>query len=168
MWSSRQDVLRLFRIALRRPPWHLALALLISAWTLAWIVGHYLVGDGWSPLRVPEAALAGLGADLGGVSSAVRGWLAEDSRAPLLRTLGWLAGVAWAATTRRAQFSALLGWVAVMVSAEGLGYHAAVHRAVLGMLLFMTVLYLAALPFRRAVVDRTARLLPPDVLSAGA
>ncbi|WP_016701269.1 hypothetical protein, partial [Actinoalloteichus spitiensis] len=167
MWSSRQDVLRLFRIALRRPPWHLALALVISAWTLAWIVGHYLVGAGWSPLRVPEAALAGLGVDLGGVLSGVREWLEASERAPMLRTLGWLAGVAWAATTRRAQFSALLGWIAVMVAAEGLGYHGAVHRAVLGMVLFMAVLYLLALPFRRAVVDRTARLLPPDVLSAG-
>lgn len=148
------EVLRLCRLAARRPRWQLVVAFPLSVWVLAWIIGQ-AVGD-----MTPLGLLGWTGVPLDPVS----GW--ARARADVLVWLGPVGGLCWAATTERAQLPALCGWFAVLVAGEAGGYHQAVHRAVLSMAAFALVLGLVSLSGRRAfVVDRVA-VIPRDVLRA--
>jgi hypothetical protein len=164
MLSKRQELARLWGSVVTRPSWQLVLAVLVSAWTLAWIVGQ--AGPQRSPIGLLRDAVAWAGAPTGWLDAAI-GWLADSRRHGLLGGLAVAGGLSWAATTERRQAPALLGWLAVMAAGQGIGYPGAVHRAVLAMACFVGLLLLLSLPWRRAVVVRRVVLLPRDVLRAG-
>ncbi|MBM7810844.1 hypothetical protein [Saccharothrix algeriensis] len=159
MREHRRELVRLSRVAVDRPPWQLALAVLVSVWSLAWVVGQPFGAPG--PLDVVDRALTWAGVPTG--------WLAHVGAWCAGRT-GWLAvvgGLLWAMTRARQQLSALLGWLAVMLAAESVGY-GAVHRALLTFAVFAAVLGVVSIPGRRAfVVDRIA-IIPKDVGRAAA
>ncbi|MEJ2857607.1 MULTISPECIES: hypothetical protein [unclassified Saccharothrix] len=183
MKEQRRELVRLCRCAVDRPRWQLGLAVVVSVWSLAWVVGQTgVLGQAWaadpagaadpvgaasrqfgapSPLDVVRAPLAWAGVPVGWLA-AVEAWCAGRT--------GWLApvgGLLWAMTTTRRQFPALGGWLAVMAAAQSVGY-GAVHRALLALAVFLAVVGLASIPGRRAfVVDRIA-LIPKDVARAAA
>jgi hypothetical protein len=147
-------LLRLCRLAVRRPRWQLVIAVPLSVWVLAWVVGQ-LFGS-FSPLEL----FLWTGLPLESASSWAR------DRADVLVWLAVVGGLCWAATTERAQLPALCGWLAVLVAGEAAGYQPAVHRAMLSMVAFALVLAVASISGRRAfVVDRVA-VIPRDVLRA--
>lgn len=140
----------------------------MSLWTAGWILGQIGPPETrLSPLGVPGEVLAFFGLDVAQAVQTAGDFLAEPERRTVLLLCAWGAGVLWAATTERSQFPALLGWSSVMIAAEGLGYHEAVYRAILGMVGLIALLFLCSLPLRRVPVCRRARLLPRDVLSTG-
>ncbi|MFI9813706.1 hypothetical protein [Saccharothrix variisporea] len=159
MKEQRRELVRLCRCAVDRSPWHLGLAVVVSVWSLAWVVGQPFGAP--SPLDVVAAPVAWAGVPVGWLE-AVDAWCAGRT--------GWLApvgGLLWAMTTARRQAPALGGWLAVMAAAESVGY-GAVHRALLALAVFLAVVGLASIPGRRAfVVDRIA-LIPRDVGRAAA
>ncbi|XVV05510.1 hypothetical protein ACQPW3_09015 [Actinosynnema sp. CA-248983] len=159
MKEQRRELVRLSRCAVDRPRWQLGLAVVVSVWSLAWVVGQPFGGP--SPLDVVRAPFAWAGVPVGWLD-AVGAWCAGRT--------GWLApvgGLLWAMTTTRRQLPALGGWLAVMAAAESVGY-GAVHRALLALGVFLAVLGVASIPGRRAfVVDRIA-LIPKDVARAAA
>ncbi|MBB5923300.1 hypothetical protein FHR81_004367 [Actinoalloteichus hoggarensis] len=164
-----QEFTLLVRHAANRPRWQRVQAVIISLWSGAWILGQIgPAASRLSPLDVPGRALETVGVDIRDALRSAGEFLADPQRHTLLLICAWGAGLLWAATTERAQYTALAGWLLVMLAAEGLGYHEAVYRAVLGLVGFIVLLYLCSLPRRRVPVDRRARLLPRDVLSAGA
>lgn len=157
MWDKRQELARLSRVAVDRPRWQLGFAIVVSAWSLAWVVGQAFGGPG--PLDVLPVRWAGLPT---GWLDAARGWF--DGRTGFLAVAG---GLLWAMTSARRQASALFGWLAVMAAAEDVGY-VAVRWALLTFAIFLAVMALVSLTGRRAfVVDRVA-VIPGDVARAGA
>lgn len=153
---TRAEIVRLARCVVRRSRWQLVVAVLLSAWTLAWVLGQ-LADDPPSPLGV----LGWTGIPFGAASR----W-AQD-RVDVLVWLATLGGLSWAATTEQGQLPALAGWFAVLVAGEAAGYEHAVQRAILSMLVYFAVLALVSVTGRRAfVVDRVA-VMPKDVLRAG-
>jgi hypothetical protein len=155
--EKRQELARLCRIAVDRSRWQLGFAVVVSAWSLAWVVGQAF-GEP-SPLEVLPVRWAGL----------PTGWL-ESTRAWFDGRTGFLAvagGLLWAMTSPGRQSSALAGWLAVMAAAEDVGY-VAVRWALLVLVVFLAVMGLVSLTGRRAfVVDRVA-VIPRDVARAGA
>ena len=157
MKEKRRELARLGRIAVDRPKWQLGVAVVVSAWSLAWVVGQAFGAP--SPLEVLPVRWAGLPT---GWLDATRGWF--DGRTGFLAVAG---GLLWAMTSTSRQGSALAGWLAVMAAAEDLGY-VAVRWALLSFAVFLAVMGLVSLTGRRAfVVDRIA-VIPQDVARAGA
>ncbi|MFD1147224.1 hypothetical protein [Saccharothrix hoggarensis] len=155
--EKRQELARLCRVAVDRSRWQLGIAAVVSAWSLAWVVGQAFGGP--SPLDVLPVRWAGLPT---GWLDAVGRWC--DGRTGFLAVSG---GLLWAMTTARRQGSALLGWLAVMAAAEDVGY-VAVRWALVALAVFLAVMGLVSLTGRRAfVVDRIA-VIPKDVARAGA
>jgi len=164
MRERRRELARLCRCAITRPRWHLALAVLVSAWALASVVGQ-VGGAPTSPLGVLRVPVDWAGIPVAWLD-AVRDWIA--ARRDLVAGLAVVAGLLWAVTTERAQLPALVGWLAVLVAVEAVGYPNAVRAALATTAIFVGVLALLALPGRRRmVVDRIA-LLPRHVLRTGA
>src|SRR5690349_6921070 len=148
---TRAEIVRLARCVVRRPRWQLVVAVLLSAWTLAWVLGQ-LAADPPSPLGV----LGWTGIPFDAASQ----W-AQERRDGLV-WLATLGGLSWAATTEQGQLPALAGWFAVLVAGEAAGYEHAVQRAMLSMVVFLVVLAVVSLTGRRAfVVDRVA-VMPKD------
>lgn len=140
-----------------RPRWQLAFAFVVSAWSLAWVVGQAFGAPG--PLDVLPARWAGLSTAW---LDAVGTW--ADGRTGFLAVA---AGLLWAMTSPRWQLSAAFGWLAVMAAAEDVGY-VAVKWALATLAAFLVVMGLVSLTGRRAfVVDRVA-VIPGDVARAGA
>lgn len=153
---TRAEIVRLARCVVRRPRWQLVVAVLLSAWTLAWVLGQ-LAERPLTPLGV----LAWTGIPLDSASL----WARE--RVEILAWFATIGGLSWAATTERGQLPALAGWFAVLVAGEAAGYQHAVQRAMLSMVVFLVILAAVSLTGRRAfVVDRVA-VIPKDVLHAG-
>jgi len=153
---TRAEIVRLARCVVRRPRWQLVVAVLVSAWTLAWVLGQ-LARTPLTPLGV--LAWTGIPLDAASV------WVQE--REGVLVWLATLGGLSWAATTEQGQLPALAGWFAVLVAGEAAGYEQAVQRAMLSMAVFLVVLAVVSLTGRRAfVVDRVA-VMPKDVMRAG-
>ncbi|MEV6241304.1 hypothetical protein [Lentzea sp. NPDC051838] len=153
---TRAEIVRLARCVVRRPRWQLALAVLLSAWTLAWVLGQLAE----TPLT-PLGVLGWTGIPLDAASD----WVQE--RESVLAWLATLGGLSWAATTEQGQLPALAGWFAVLVAGEAAGYEHAVQRAMLSMVVFLIILAAVSLTGRRAfVVDRIA-VMPRDVMRAG-
>lgn len=158
-WSvrtQRLEVARLCRVALQRPRWQQVGAFLVSLWTLAWIIGHFM-----APVEAPSAldVLDRFGVVGGQWAQRLASAWREGGAALVV-----LGGLLWAATTERGQAPALLGWIAVMLGAERLGYQPAILVALATLVGFVAVLWMTAQLARR--FGRTA-LLPPDVLRAG-
>src|SRR5881275_1883612 len=120
MLSKRQELARLWGSAVTRPGWQLVLAMLVSAWALAWIVGQAGAPQR-SPIGLLRDAVAWAGAPAGWLD-AVIAWLADSRRHGLLAGLAVAGGLCWAATTERRQLPALVGWLAVMTAGQGIGY----------------------------------------------
>ncbi|MBY8850585.1 hypothetical protein [Saccharothrix longispora] len=157
MREQRQELARLARVAVDRPRWQLAFTVVVSVWSLAWVVGQ--VSGAPSPLDVLPARWAGLPT---GWLDAAAGWCA--GRTGPLAVAG---GLLWAMTSPRRQASAPLGWLAVMAAAQDVGYDA-VKWALLVLAVFLAVMGLVSIPGRRAfVVDRVV-VMPKDVARAGA
>lgn len=157
MREKRQELAGLCRVVVDRPRWQLGFAVAVSLWSLAWVLGQAFGGPG--PLEVLPVRWAGLPT---GWLDVARGWC--DGRTGFLAVAG---GLLWAMTSARRQGSALLGWLAVMASAEDVGY-VAVRWALLAFAVFLVVMGLASITGRRAfVVDRVA-VIPKDVARAGA
>jgi len=153
---TRAEIVRLARCVVRRPRWQLVLAVVLSAWTLAWVLGQ-LAERPLTPLGV--LAWTGIPLDAASV------WVQE--RESVLVWLATLGGLSWAATTEQGQLPALAGWFAVLVAGEAAGYEHAVQRAMLSMAVFLVILAVVSLGGRRAfVVDRVA-VMPRDVMRAG-
>ncbi|MFS8100220.1 hypothetical protein LFM09_24115 [Lentzea alba] len=153
---TRAEIVRLARCVVRRPRWQLVVAVLLSAWTFAWVLGQ-LAHTPLSPLGV----LAWTGIPLDAASD----WAQE--RESVLVWLATLGGLSWAATTEQAQLPAIAGWFAVLIAGEAAGYERAVQRAMLSMVVFLIILAAVSLTGRRAfVVDRVA-VMPKDVMRAG-
>ncbi|MCP2165223.1 hypothetical protein [Goodfellowiella coeruleoviolacea] len=165
MRSFRREAVRLWRCAVDRPRWQLALTALVSTWTLGWI-GSQFGQHARSPLGVLHAAVTWAGIPGHWLESA-SAWFGHPGRQGLLAVLAVAGGLCWAATAERAQLPGLLGWLAVLAAAEGIGYRASVHRAALAMVVFVVVLALLSLPFRRTLVVDRIVLLPRDVVRAG-
>ncbi|HWO63192.1 MAG TPA: hypothetical protein VNO31_24475 [Umezawaea sp.] len=163
MRDQRREFVRLCRCVVTGPRWQVVVAVVVSAWTFAWILGQ--VGGAPSPLGVLRAPV-----DWAGIPS---GWLDAAgewvrARQGVLAGLAVVAGVLWAVTTERGRLAAPGGWLAVLVAAEAIGYAAAVHRALVTLAVVIGGFALLSLLGRRAfVVDRIA-LLPRGVLHAGA
>lgn len=152
---TRAEIVRLARCVVRRPRWQLVVAVLLSAWLLAWVLGQ-LADHPPTPLGV----LAWTGIPLHAASD----WARE--RADVLAWLATLGGLSWAATTEQGQLPALAGWFAVLIAGEAAGYEHAVQRAMLSMVVFLVILAAASFLGRRAfVVDRIA-VMPGDVMRA--
>jgi hypothetical protein len=163
MRERRKELARLCRCAVERPRWQLVLAVLVSAWTLSWILAQ--IAGPVSPLDVLREAVEWAGLPAGGLDAAGE-WAGRRPR--LFAVLAALAGLCWAATTERAQLPALTGWLALLAAGESIGYRNAVHGALIAMAVFLAAVAVLSLSGRRAfVVDRTA-LVPKDVLRAGA
>jgi hypothetical protein len=155
--EKRRELARLCRVAVDRPKWQLGLAVVVSAWSLAWVVGQAFGAP--SPLEVLPVRWAGLPT---GWLDATRGWF--DGRTGFLAVAG---GLLWAMTSASRQASALVGWLAVMAAAEDVGY-VAVKWALLSFAVFLAAMGLVSITGRRAfVVDRVA-VIPRDVARAGA
>ncbi|NUT51971.1 MAG: hypothetical protein HOV94_32460, partial [Saccharothrix sp.] len=127
MKEKRQELVRLCRIAVDRPRWQLAFAVVVSVWSLAWVVGQ-VFGGAPSPLEVLPVRWAGLPT---GWLDATRAWF--DGRTGFLAVAG---GLLWAMTSPGRQASALVGWLAVMAAAEDVGY-VAVRWALLVLVVFL-------------------------------
>ncbi|GAA2776918.1 hypothetical protein [Saccharopolyspora taberi] len=159
MHRHRQELVRLFRVALDRPRWQWVLAFAVSVWTLLWIGGQF-TGSAPSALGVLEV----LG---GAVGVAAEQWTTQV--AAVWHGAGaWppvAGGLLWAATSERGQTPALLGWIAVMLGSERLGYRPAVLIAVATLVGFAVLIGLLSLTTAR-FVDRRSTLLPRDVLRA--
>ncbi|GAA4613827.1 hypothetical protein [Saccharopolyspora hordei] len=162
MRERRQELARLYRVALDRPRGQQVLAFAVSAWALVWILGQFAAHpDSPSALDVLSDVAARLGVATGGWDERLaQAWQSGGAG------LAVLGGLLWAATTERGQAPALLGWIAVMLGAERLGYQPAVLLAVATMVCFVLVLWLAALVSGR-FPERRAVLLPRDVVRAG-
>ncbi|NHD18541.1 hypothetical protein G9447_14970 [Actinopolyspora sp. BKK1] len=156
------EVLRLCRVAGRRPYWQHAAAFVVSVWTLWWIGGQFLVPEtAPSALDIWTSLLERAGLpDVSWSDRIVRSWGQAGS------ALAVFGGLFWAATTERGQTPALIGWVAVMLASQHLGYQSAVVTALLTMVGFVLVLWAASLVNGR-FVDKYPRLLPADVFRAG-
>lgn len=157
MREKRQELVRLCRVVVDRPRWELAFAVVVSAWSLVWVVGQ--ASGGPSPLEVLPVRWAGLPA---GWLDATGDWF--DGRTGFLAVA---AGLLWAMTSERRQASASFGWLAVMAAAEDVGY-VAVRWALVTLAAYLAVMGLVSITGRRAfVVDRIA-VIPRDVARAGA
>lgn len=153
---TRAEIVRLARCVVRRPRWQLVVAVLMSAWLLAWVLGQLAEHP-----PTPLGLLAWTGIPLHAATT----WAQE--RADVLAWLATLGGLSWAATTEQGQLPALAGWFAVLVAGEAAGYEHAVQRAMLSMGVFLIILAAVSLTGRRAfVVDRVA-VMPKDVMRAG-
>jgi hypothetical protein len=147
---------------LTRPRWQLAVAVVVSAWSLAWILGQVTATP--SPLDVLRGPIGWAGIPTGWLDAASEWTRARDE----LAVLAIVAGLLWAVTTERGQLPASTGWLAVLVAAEAIGYAAAVHRALLTLAAVIVVFALLSLPTRRTFVVDRITLLPKDVLRTGA
>ncbi|XVS65951.1 hypothetical protein ACQPYE_07825 [Actinosynnema sp. CA-299493] len=157
MREKRRELAGLCRVAVDRSRWQLGFAAVVSAWSLAWVVGQAFGAP--SPLEVLPVRWAGLPT---GWLDATRGWF--DGRTGFLAVAG---GLLWAMTSASRQASASVGWLAVMAAAEDVGY-VAVRWALLSLAVFLVVMGLVSITGRRAfVVDRVA-VIPRDVARAGA
>lgn len=162
MPTHRHQLVRLCRIALDRPGWQQVLAFAVSVWALAWMAGQFAEPDaGPGALTVLGELSARTGVPGGGWADRIALAWADSGAGPAV-----FSGLLWAATTQRGQLPAVLGWVGVMLSSEQLGYQPAVLIALSSMLVFIAVLWLAALT-GSGFVDRAPALLPRDVLRAG-
>ncbi|MBP2473945.1 hypothetical protein JOF53_002817 [Crossiella equi] len=169
VWSRWRELPGAWAAAVTRPRWQLTLAFPVSVWVLCWVGGQFTTsGATPSPLDVPRAVLTRFGPGATGWLDVVSAWLRDPAHHDLLLGAAFVSGLLWAATTERAQLPALAGWLLVMAAAEGVGYQPAVSRAVLVLGGFIALLALCALPSRGKLVDRRPRLLPLDVLTAGA
>ncbi|MEY8039726.1 hypothetical protein [Saccharopolyspora cebuensis] len=159
--QQRGELVRLCRAALDRPRWQQVLAFVVSLWALAWIVAQFVV-----PER-DTTALAVLGefADRTGLAGE---WVQRLAASWYDTGAGLAAfgGLLWAATTERGQGPALLGWLAVMLSAERLGYQPAILVALATLVGFVALLWVASLT-SAGMPDRRSGLRPRDVLRAG-
>lgn len=163
--GRRQELARLWQVAVRRPRWQLWAAAAVSVWTLCWIFGQ-LAEHASSPLDVLRTGLGWADVPTSWLD-AVTGWLRTDRRHSLLGVVAVAGGLLWASTTERNQLPALVGWLAVMVAAEGIGYAGAVNRALVTLAAFIGLLLVLSVPGRRAFVLRRIVLMPRDVLHAG-
>ncbi|MGO1049250.1 hypothetical protein [Crossiella sp. CA198] len=169
VWSRWRELPGAWAAAVTRPRWQLVLAFPISLWVLVWVGAQFTTtGAVFTPLDAPRAVLARFGPGATGWLDVVSSWLRDPAHTGVLTAAAWAAGLLWAATSERAQLPALAGWLVVMAAAEGLGYQPAVSRAVGVLAGFIALLALCALPNRGKLVDRRPRLLPLDVLTAGA
>ncbi|CAM4087770.1 hypothetical protein KIPE111705_39980 [Kibdelosporangium persicum] len=166
MRTLRRELARIWACVTDRPRWQLVLACVVSAWTLAWVVGQAIAAP-MTPLEVPRALLGWAGVPVGWLDAAA-GWTRDPSRWWVLAVLAVCGGLLWAATTERAQLTAVFGWLAVLVAAEGIGYHPAVLRAVFSMIGFILLLWLLSLPGKVSVMSNRITLVPRDVVRAGA
>jgi hypothetical protein len=162
--DQRREFVRLCRCVVAGPRWQVVVAVLVSAWTFAWILGQ-VDGTPVSPLAVLKGPIEWAGVPSGWLD-VVAEWV--RARQGVLAGLAVVAGLLWAVTTERARLTAPTGWLAVLVAAEAIGYAAAVHRALFTLAVVIGVFALGSLLGRRTfVVDRVA-LLPRGVLHAGA
>jgi hypothetical protein len=166
MRTLRRELARIWACVTARPRWELVLGCLVSVWTFAWVLGQAMAPP-MAPLEVPRGLLDWAGVPVGWLDD-VSEWAREPSRVWVWSVLAVAAGLLWAATTERAQMTAVAGWVAVLVAAEGIGYHPAVFRAVIAMVGLVVVLMVLGLPGKVSVMDPKVRLIPRDVLRAGA
>lgn len=162
MPTHRHQLIRLCRVVLDRPGWQQILAFIVSMWALTWMIGQL------TEQHAASGALTALGDLSARVGVPGSDWAdrialawADSGAGPAV-----LSGLLWAATTERGQLPAVLGWVGVMLSSEQLGYQPPVLIALASMLVFIGVLWLAALA-GSGFVDRAPALLPRDVLRAG-
>jgi hypothetical protein len=144
----------------------LVLAVVVSIWTLAWVIGQG-VAPPTSPLDVPRSVMSWAGIPTGWLDDA-SAWARDPSRGFVFSALAIAGGLLWAAGTERAQLPSVLGWLAVMVAAEGIGYHPAVIRGVLAMVGFILLLTLLSLPGKVSAMVSRIVLVPRDVVRAGA
>jgi hypothetical protein len=157
---------RIWACVTDRSPAHLVLAAVVSVWILAWVTGQ-AVAPPMSPLDVPRALTSWAGIP-GGWLDDMSDWAGNPRRGFVFSAVAVAGGLLWAAATERAQLPAVLGWLAVLVAAEGIGYHPAVFRAVFAMVGFIIVLALLSLPGKVSVTINRVVLIPKDVLRAGA
>ncbi|MFD9738927.1 hypothetical protein [Umezawaea sp. NPDC059074] len=164
MRDQRREFVRLCRCVVTGPRWQVVVAVVVSAWTFAWIVGQ-VGATPLSPLAVVRGPIGWAGIPIGWLD-AVGEWIRD--RQDVLAGLAVVAGLLWAVTTERGRLAASTGWFAVLVAAEAIGYAAAVHRALLTFGVVVAVFAVLSFLGRRAfVVDRVA-LLPRGVLHASA
>ncbi|MET0135131.1 MAG: hypothetical protein ABW215_16240 [Kibdelosporangium sp.] len=166
MRTLRRELARIWACVTGRSRWQLVLACVVSAWTLAWVIGQ-AVAPPMAPLDVPRALAEWAGVPTGWLDSA-SGWASDPARRWGFGALAIAGGLMWAATTERAQLPAVLGWLAVLVAAQGIGYHPAIFRALIAMLVLVAVLTLISLPGKVSVMMNRVVLIPRDVVRAGA
>jgi hypothetical protein len=166
MRTLRRELARIWACVTDRPRWQLVLGCVVSLWTSAWVTGQALAPP-MAPLEVPRGLLGWAGVPVGWLDD-VSQWAREPSRVWVWSVVAVAAGLLWAATTERAQMTAVTGWLALLVAAEGIGYHPAVFRAVIAMVGFVVVLVLLALPGKVSVMNQRVTLIPRDVVRAGA
>src|ERR1041384_2773879 len=112
--DQRREFVRLCRCVVAGPRWQIAVVVVVSAWTFAWILGQ-AVGTSVSPLAVLRAPIDWAGVPSGWVD-AVAQWVRV--RQDELAGLAVVAGLLWAVTTERGRLTASTGWFAVLVAAE--------------------------------------------------
>ncbi|MEV4318021.1 hypothetical protein [Actinocrispum sp. NPDC049592] len=166
MRTLRREMARIWACVTDRSRGHLVLAAVVSLWTLAWVIGQ-AVAPPMTPLDVPRSLMSWADIPTGWLDN-VTEWARNPDRSAVLGLVAIAGGLLWAAGTERAQFPAVLGWLAVLVAAEGIGYHPAVLRAVLAMVGFIAVLTLVSLPGKVSVMMNRIVLIPKDVIRAGA
>ncbi|MBP2319619.1 hypothetical protein JOF56_000004 [Kibdelosporangium banguiense] len=166
MRTLRRELARIWACVTDRSRGQLVLACVVSVWTFAWVLGQ-AVAPPMAPLDVPRGLLGWAGVPVGWLD-AVSQWARDPSRGWVFAVVAVAGGLLWAATTERAQLTAVSGWLAVLVAAEGIGYHPAVFRAVIAMVGFIAVLVLLALPGKVSVMNSRVTLIPRDVARAGA
>jgi hypothetical protein len=166
MRTLRRELARIWACVTDRSRGQLILAAVVSIWTLAWVIGQ-AVAPPMSPLDVPRSLMSWAGIPAGWLDG-VSAWARDPSRGLVFGALAIAGGLLWAAGTERAQLPAVLGWLAVLVAAEGIGYHPAVLRGVLAMVGFILVLVLLSLPGKVSVMVSRIVLIPKDVVRAGA
>lgn len=165
MRTLRLELARIWACVTNQSRWQLVLAFVVSAWTLSWVVGQ-AVAPPMAPSDVPRALSQWAGIPVGWLND-VSSWAHDPARRLVFGLFAVAGGLLWAASTERAQLPAVSGWLALLVAAEGIGYHPAVFRALVAMLGFVVLLTLLALPGRaNAMVNRVV-LIPRDVLRAG-
>ncbi|MET0234622.1 MAG: hypothetical protein ABW224_08285 [Kibdelosporangium sp.] len=166
MRTLRRELARIWACVTERPRWQLVLACVVSVWTFGWVLGQ-AVAPPMAPLDVPRGLLGWAGVPVGWLD-AVSQWARQPSRQWVFAVVAVSAGLLWAATTERSQLTAVSGWFALLVAAEGIGYHPAVYRSILAMAGFVAVLFLLSLPGKVSVMNSRVTLIPRDVLRAGA
>jgi hypothetical protein len=166
MRTLRREVARIWACATDRSRGQLVLASVVSVWTLAWVIGQ-AVAPPMAPSDVPRSLVSWAGIPVGWLDS-VSSWAQDPGRWLVFSVIAVAAGLLWAATTERAQLPAVFGWLAVLVAAEGIGYHPAVFRAVIAMVAFIVVLVLISLPGKVSAMVNRIVLIPRDVVRAGA
>lgn len=166
MRTLRRELARIWACVTERPRWQLVLAFVVSVWTFAWVIGQ-AVAPPMAPSDVPRAVAEWAGIPTGWLDGVTQ-WARDPDRQWGFGALAVTGGLLWAATTERLQLPALVGWLAMLVAAEGIGYHPAIFRGVIAMVAVIAVLGVLALPGKVNVMINRVVLIPRDVLRAGA